>query len=733
MKSTVKTVIAIFCFLLFLSHLQAQNTAIDSLQNELLLHIEKDTIRVNLLNALAYSYRKKDTEKAMAMAYLEESEAIAEAIGFIKGRAKSLYARGVLEAVESNYRRGFPNYTESLELYKNIAWKEGIAECYKEMGVFMYNNGDQREAIKYYTKSLEILDEYGKKKEIALILYEMGWSYLEIDDYTDARAHLFKALKINKKIGNEAGMSSCMSGIAVTYSNQGNYPVALDFYSQTLAIAKKNSNTRRTMLTLGNMGSLYFSLKEYDKAIELYNETLRLTKNTDKGITSKTFNNLGLAYKEKKDNKLAYEYIKKALNLFNEVNDRRGEAFALNNIGYIYLETKDYTKAHEYYEQAKKLCLEIENRRGLCIAYLGLARVYYQKQNYDEALINALKSKKLSEKHELLQYQSDVQELLSKIYKNTSNYKKAFESHQQLKKLNDSLFNKENIEKIAQLEYEYKYKQALDSASIRELKLTKTVTVTNRNLEKSQRNYLWAIIGVLLVSILLGSIIFYQKYRNEKSKTQNIIVEQKLLRSQMTPHFIFNSLSVLQGMILNKEEKKSISYLSKFSKLLRTTLENSRHKTVALSEELSAIDSYMALQNLDVNPPFNYNLSIDSKIDTATFNIPPMLIQPFIENAIEHAFVAKKENKEIKVKITLKDNTLVCAIADNGKGVSIDMPKINKNKKSLATTITAERLIMLSKDFKVEGSVRVTNRELFGEQGTLVTLVIPYKIDSDSQ
>jgi LytS/YehU family sensor histidine kinase len=109
-----------------------------------------------------------------------------------------------------------------------------------------------------------------------------------------------------------------------------------------------------------------------------------------------------------------------------------------------------------------------------------------------------------------------------------------------------------------------------------------------------------------------------------------------------------------------------------------------------------------------------------------------MLIQPFIENAIEHAFVTKKKNKEIKVKITLKDNALVCAIADNGKGVSIDKLKIKKNKKSLATTITAERLKMLSKDFKVEGSVRITNRELFGEQGTLVTLVIPYKIDSDS-
>lgn len=727
MNFTSKNIFFLFFLLSFLKNLQSQNVIIDSLKNELVQHTKKDSTRVNLLNDLAYSYREKYTDIEMAMAYLDESEVIAEGIDFIKGRAKSLYVRGVLEAAKSNYRLGFPNYTESLELYKTIDWKDGIAECYKDMGVFMYHNSDQRQAIKYYTKSIEILDEYGKKKEIALILYEIGWSYIEIGDYTDARSNLFKALKINEEIGNETGMSSCISGIAVTYSNQGNYPVALDYYNQTLAIAKKNSNTRRTILTLGNMGILYFSLKKYDKAIELYKETLRLSKNTDKGIISKTFNNLGLTYKEKKDNKLAYKYIKKAQKLFNEVNDRPGEAFALNNIGYLYLEAKDYKKAHDYYEQAKKLCLEIENRRGLCISYLGLARIYHQKQNYDEALINALKSKNLSVKHQFLQYQSDVEELLSKIYKNTGNYKKAFESHQQLKKLNDSLFNKENIEKIAQLEYEYKYMQALDSVSIRELKLTKTVTATNQDLERSQRNYLWAIIGVLLVSMLLGSIIFYQKFNNIKTKNEYIVMEQKLLRSQMTPHFIFNSLSVLQGMILNKENNKSVSYLSKFSKLLRITLENSRDKMVLLSDEMTAVENYLSLRNLE-NETYQYTVHIDDTVDTTLLKIPPMLIQPFIENSVEHAFVHQKMNRKIDVHLKHIDKKLICTITDNGIGIDSKKESDGNHKKSLATTITSERLDMLAKDLKMQGSVTVEDRKKYNAQGTLVTLVIPYKV-----
>jgi len=726
MKIINKSLFILLSFLSFSSAVLSQNWArIDSLKNELKFHIQKDTTRVNLLNDLAYLYHKKNVDKAMA--YLEESEAITETIDFAKGRAKSLYVRGVLEAVESNYRRGFQNYMESLKLYKIIGWKEGIAECYKDMGVFMYNNGDQRRAIKYYTKSLEILDDYGKKKEIALILYELGWSYIEIDNYAEARSYLLKALKINEEIGNEAGMSSCMSGIAVTYANEGNYPVALDYYNQTLVIAKKNSNTRRIMLTLGNMGNLYFALKKYDEAIELFNETLRLSKSSDKGITSKTFSNLGLAYKGKKDNELAYEYFKKSQKLYNEVNDKRGEAFVLNNIGYIYLEVKSYAKAHDYYQQSKKISLGIENQLGLCTSYWGLAKIYTHQQNYDEALINALKSKKISVKHNFLHRLTEVQELLSEIYNNTRSYKKAFESHQQFKKLNDSLFNKENVEKISQLEYEYKYKQALDSASIKELQLTKTITANNKDLEKSKQNYLWAIIVILLLSIVLGGIIFYQKFKNIKSKNQNIVTEQKLLRSQMTPHFIFNSLSVIQGMILNKEEKKSVSYLSKFSKLLRIILENSRNKTVLLAQELMAIENYLALHNLE-NQAYHYTVLVENEIDTSLFKIPPMLIQPFVENAIEHAFVNQRGNKKIEVNLDYIDSKLVCSVTDNGIGVD-SQKEIKKNgKKSLATTITSERLKILSKDFKMKSSVTIEDRKKYNGKGTIVTLVIPYKV-----
>jgi LytS/YehU family sensor histidine kinase len=193
----------------------------------------------------------------------------------------------------------------------------------------------------------------------------------------------------------------------------------------------------------------------------------------------------------------------------------------------------------------------------------------------------------------------------------------------------------------------------------------------------------------------------------------------------MTPHFIFNSLSVLQGMILNKEESKSMSYLSKFSKLLRITLENSRDKTVLLSQELEAVENYLSLQNIE-NEKINFKLSVDDQIKTNELKVPPMLIQPFVENSIEHAFKNQKENCSIEIKLTLVDSKLICEILDNGIGIDSSERNQNKNKKSLATKITSERLQYLSKDFNMEGSITIEDRSKFKEQGTKVTIQIPF-------
>lgn len=729
MKIINTSIICFVCFLSFSTTILSQNKKIDSLKKELKTYTKKDTVRVKILNHLAYYHYRNNPPQSLA--YAERAGKLADEIKSVKGKARSFYMKGAVYVEQADFEVSINNFKKAIQLYTSIDDLKGLAGCNNALGVLYNYKGNQKLALKYYKKALEIDQKLGVKKNIPNYLYNIGDIYSDTGNYKEALTNFNTALKAYTKSNNEHGILSCLNAMAVVYVEQGNYPLSIEYHNKSLDVAKKSKDSIGIFQSLNNIGNVYRQQQDYDKALGFYNRALSIQQKdyNTKSITA-IKNNIGSIYMSKKKFTAATSYFEEAINLSREIKDNEHLAISLNGLGFAYLGIKNYSKALHSFKEACKITSVNQKQYELGESYIGMANVYYQTKEFDMALINAQRGVHLANEYKLLKLQRDAYNMLSKIYGELNQYKQAFMSHQRFKTLNDSLFNKENIEKITQLEYEYKYKNQLASAEKRELRLTQTVKTTTNNLEKSQRRSFIAIIIILLISILSGSIIFFLKLRHVNAKNQNILIEQKLLRSQMTPHFIFNSLSVLQGMILDKKEKISISYLSKFSKLLRITLENSRHKTVTLSVELEALDNYMALQNLDTNPPYEYELSVDAIINPDLFKIPPMLIQPFIENAIEHAFAHQKENREIKVQLTFKEEKLICTIVDNGIGIDTNLKNLGKNKNSLATVITSERLAMLSKDFKVKGSVTIENRKVFGEQGTLVTLIIPYKIDS---
>lgn len=705
----------------------AQTNQIDSLKHALEHHKANDTTRINLLNQLAEIYSEKDI--TISLEYLEKSKRLADSLSYTIGKAKVLYLNGIIENNKTNLDQRIHYLEEALQLYKILKYKPGISKCYNGIGLILQKKGAYQNAIEYYLKSASEDEAMGNKKGVAGNYRTTGVAYFEIGDYTNARDYYEKALKISREIDDDHMSSRCLMNIGNIYLVQDQYHLALEFYNESLAISEQRKDTALISLSLNNMGLLYGNLEKYDKALQYSERALEIQKKLgDKKRIAETSNALGLFHTELKNYDEALKLYAQAYEAGKEIENEYINGFTLNNIGYVYLELNDYQKALSYYEEARKTNMGVSGKRGLAVSYYGLAKAHAMLKNYEPAIQNGLRSKELLAELKIKNIEKEIEELFSVIYQQTGNYQKALESHKRFKVLNDSLFNKENIEKIAKLESEYKYQQALDSANIRELELSKTVLTTSQDLAQSRQNYLWAVIGILIISSLLGTVVFYQKFNTIKVKNQNIITEQKLLRSQMTPHFIFNSLSVLQGMILNKEEKKSITYLSKFSKLLRIVLENSRDKTVPLAQELDAIDHYMTLKNLDTDPSYDYRLEVDNNIDINLFLIPPMLIQPFIENAVEHAFTDGQDHREIKVRLIFEDKKLSCTITDNGIGIDAMSIKANTNKKSLATTITAERLQLLSKDFHGQSAITIEDRKKYQEQGTRVTLFIPYKI-----
>ncbi|WP_241507240.1 tetratricopeptide repeat protein [Aquimarina sediminis] len=718
-------ILSLFSFLFVVGNMQAQHKKIDSLKKELKNYTKKDTVRVKILNHLAFYNARNNPSRSLV--YAEQAGKLADEIKSIKGKARSFYMKGITYMEQAKFEVSINNYKKAIELYTSIDDLKSIAGCKNALGVLYNYQGNQQLALKYYEEALAIDEKLGVKKNIPNYLYNIGDIYSDTGKYEEALTNFKKALNAFTNNNNEYGILSCFNAIAIVYTEQGNFPLSIEYHNKSLDVAQKSKDSIGIFQSLNNIGNVYRQQELNEKALDYYTKALDIKQAhySTKKITG-IRNNIGGIYIDNKEFDKAILSFKESIKLSREIKDNEHLAVGLNGLGFAYLGIKKYEKALVSFQEANKITYTNQRQYDLLESYIGMATTYYNMKKYNLALINAEKVAQLASKYKLLKHHRDAYELLSKINYELGEHQKALISSQQFKILDDSLFNRASIQKITEIEYEYKYKNELESAEKRELRLTKTVKTTSQNLEKSQRNLLLGVIAFLVTSLILGGIIFFLKLRNEKSKTQNVLIEQKLLRSQMTPHFIFNSLSVLQGMILNKEEKKSVLYLSKFSKLLRIILENSRDKTVLLSQELTAIENYLALQNLE-KESYTYTVVVEESIDSSLFKIPPMLIQPFAENAIEHAFVDQKENRIIDVRLKYVNKELICTITDNGIG--IDSQKENKNqyKTSLSTTITSERLKMLSKDFKMKGSVIIEDRQKYNEQGTIVRLVIPYK------
>lgn len=249
----------------------------------------------------------------------------------------------------------------------------------------------------------------------------------------------------------------------------------------------------------------------------------------------------------------------------------------------------------------------------------------------------------------------------------------------------------------------------------------------------------WFILSYILFGIIILLLIFTLRFRSIKRKSKAkqekismekdlLILEQKALRLQMNPHFIFHTLNSIQALIATKEEEVAREYLSKFSRLMRQILENSRQNEISLDAEIETLENYLAIEKFVNEDSFEYEFSIPEDIEREFIKIPPMIIQPFIENSIIHG-INHLEAKMGKIKIEFRDlqDVLECSIEDNGVGRK-KSAQINKTSnrlhQSTALAVTSERLEFLS-----SGKSCIEIQDLIDEKGnsrgTKLVLRIP--------
>jgi tetratricopeptide (TPR) repeat protein len=660
-------------------------------------------------------------------------------------------------------------YTEYLEHFKTLIdknlkrkdlsakemnlWKSFAAHYYTSKGQQGFEANQMDDVVQQMDKGIELFTEVKDTAGVANTLISRGLALKRLKRPQEAVESLFKGLKLMDLTNDKSGVAYAQMCIGNLYEDQENLDGAIDLYKKSLAYNESIKNpTPQDMMTMTELnirlGDLYQGKKQIDLSEKHLQEALRLSTKTKSQLQmSASLTSLARINFIKGKSAAAYDMLKQALTL------EQGNLYKSNiylAMGEFAVEEKKYKEAEEYLNLAMKLgrknkSLKSWERQVKVTKWLS--RLYTETRDFDKAaqMFDLNNTFRDSIKESDTRSQMLKQQLKYDFEKKELQQKMEQERELSMMKLMQAkrvaalrlqaereTAEQESKNKLAQQQLAYGFeKKALNQKIAQQRKVSairldaEKVKLDAQKKAAAKNNWLIGLSGLLLLLVLGG--FFY--YRNNKQKQAITVLEkdqikQKLLVSQMNPHFIFNSIENIQGLIYDKKDDEAVNYLDKFSALTRQILENSNENYISLSEEVAMITNYMAIQQLLYSNKFDYTISVDDSIDGETIFLPPMLTQPFIENAIKHGLSNTKQNGIIDINFYLTEGKLFFEVSDNGKG--FDNIKTNSNHKSLAMTITRERLIGYTKnqDFVVHtDNIRDKDTNIVGAK---VSFEIPY-------
>ncbi len=559
------------------------------------------------------------------------------------------------------------------------------AEGYYNQGVFLSNKSEADSALASYKKAIELYTKLENEESIAYPKMNMAIIYTTKGDFNTALNLLYDALKINEKYKNKEAVADCNIHLGRLYHIQKMQDKALASTTAAFDIYKEIDYKPGIIDALHKLSVIATGLNRPTESVDY------LKKNVD------FINSLEEGEKQKY---LQTFYTDKATIAFRENN---------------------WDSSIYFNKKSVELSIESNNLYVLGTRYLSLAEAYKSKKDYKQSLNYANKAFELSKKNNNLAAEVACTHFLSNLYPLLKDYKKAYEMQSLFIALNDSVLKIENSKNIVEQQLKYDFeKKELKNASIQ----------SEKNWKKN------ILIGLFLGLFLITAIITYSIIKNQQQKNiiqkqQTNFHKQKAMLAQMNPHFIFNAINSIQNFVLNNKEDEAYNYLTKFSKLIRMILHNSNEELLTLSAEIESINLYISLEQLRFSNSFMYNLSIADAIDADNVEIPTMLIQPYVENAIWHGLMnLKAERKAIlQIDISIVNNLLKIVIEDNGIGRERSVEYKKKDTHNpVAMKLTEERLEMMKQSINAN-KISITIVDLYDQEkkpcGTRVELFLP--------
>ncbi len=592
------------------------------------------------------------------------------------------------------------------------------------------------QVLKICNKNIAVSSDKKDPRNHSWFLSVKGMVYLDTLDNDSARFFFEKSLNEAYSINYKKSICNCLFGLGKYYYRSSNYITAVKFFQLLNYYSLNDPDKNYQLISNYYLSANYNLLNRHRTSIAFARkaaEFARELKDTSSFI--KSILSIGTQYFALENLDSTEFYCEKANAIYkNYSQKKRGIAADIYN-AFLKLEVikKDYDKGIYYGKLAITDCIENNDFVSLNIFYDNVAICYANKKMYDSAIFYYEKALPLELQFNYVdEYKQDLKELFF-ISKHKNDSKKiAYYAERYISA--DSLYQQENGNAVDSLKTAFEFEKSQMTLKADEEKLKEVY-------KKKQIFYLSVgIILLLFLTIVPYSIYLRKMLKREKEKQQLLLQvkdsEIKALKSQMNPHFIFNSLNSVLEFISKSEMDEAIKYLTKFSRLIRLVLEFSNRKRILLSEEIELLRLYVDLENIRSENGFNFELNLTEDIDPRNYEIHSMLLQPFIENSIIHGIqnkvkIAEREKSPYKGKLSVSFSTegsfLKCIIEDNGIGREKAM-EIKENKSfnhiSLGMRITQDRLDLLS-----ESACKIAYFDLKDKNGiatgTRVEILIP--------
>lgn len=688
----------------------SQTKEIDSLK--LALATAKDDAgRITILNDLSdrlYAINYND----ISLQYANEQLMLAKKNGDLSGEA---YA---LRNIGNNYRDA-NKLEDAIRYYKAVGNigrqlndKKLIGLSYARLGGALSYEGNFTEAARYWDTALTYYRQINDRREIAHTMGNIGTNYYDQANYPEALRYMYTALEYWEEINDETKMGDFYYYIGDIKVEQKNYSEALSLYSKAFAVNMNLNNAAGTpstflglaALSLTKIGEVYLLINKPDSALLKFNDALSKLNNSlyswaIMGGKAKCYTGIGKIYELKGDTAyaignhksmntdflLAYENYKKAL----DENAKEGYGkigFENDNpkihrlLGNVCLKMGRQEEAGKWFQDALDMSVEKKARVQIRDSYLSL----------------------------------------SGFYEHTGNTGKAFECYKKYIAYRDSIVNEESIRKSESYQLKNEFSKREDSLNQKQF-----ITETKLNAERKQK-YLY-LAGFGLLALLAFFVLL--NYRNQRKlnrlakenfEKEKAALQLQALRTQLNPHFIFNCISCIDGLIQANEKYSATNYLNKFAKLMRNILDVSKENTVRFSNDIETLKLYLDLEQLRNEDKYTVGLTIDEELVNCDYVVPPMIIQPFVENAIQHGLKNRPgKNGLLSIDIRRVGDYLQYIISDNGIGRTATERNRNSSHRSFGVDISMDRIRL----FNAEENPSVSIEDISENETALGTTV----------